>query len=173
MPSRRHGLSREPTWATMEAPMNALLPGDAVRLEIPSDPSHLCLVRAMVRAFAELAGFGGRQLDRIALAVDEACANVIRHAYGGKTNGSMTVACAVEAAEGGSPRLVVRLSDRGHAPPGGGLCPKERQDPLVPGGLGLRLMHDIMDGVSFCRSEDGENVLELTLACPCDAPEAP
>ena len=149
-----------------------LAPGAAVSLDIAADPRHLCLVRSMVRSFAHLAGFGGRQLDRIALAVDEACANVIRHAYGGRSDGEMTVTCLIAGSEG-SRSLVVRLLDRGCEAAGGCLDVPEIQDPLVPGGLGLRLMHDIMDAVTYCRSDEGCNVLELALACPPEPPFPP
>ena len=145
--------------------MSELGHGDVVSLEVTSHPRNLCLVRTMVRAFAELAGFGGRQLDRIALAVDEACANVIRHAYGGREDGDMTVTCAVEPDEAGRATLVVRLLDHGlptQAPP----LPRAHGSDLLPGGLGLRLMHDIMDLVSFGRAEDGGNLLVLALRCP-------
>jgi anti-sigma regulatory factor (Ser/Thr protein kinase) len=148
-----------------------LAPGAAVSLDIAADPRHLCLVRSMVRSFAHLAGFGGRQLDRIALAVDEACANVIRHAYGGRSDGEMTVTCLIAEAAGGR-SLVVRLLDRGREAAGGLEVP-EVHDPLVPGGLGLRLMHDIMDAVTYCRSDEGCNVLELALACPPDPATPP
>lgn len=151
--------------------MTALRIGSEARLEIPSDPRHLCLVRAMVRSFAELAGFGGRQIDRIALAVDEACANVIRHAYDGRRDGALAVTCMVAATGTSARRLLVRLEDRGCEPRGGTLRVADREDPLVPGGLGLRLMHDIMDDVTFARSPDGCNVLELGLACPPEIAE--
>ena len=144
--------------------MSELGPGDAVSLEVTSHPRNLCLVRAMVRSFAELAGFGGRQLDRIALAVDEACANVIRHAYGGRDDGDMTVTCALEQGGDGA-HLVVRLLDHGLAP-GAELAPRVPGAELSPGGLGLRLMHDIMDAVTFGRAHDGGNLLVLTLRCP-------
>lgn len=151
-------------------PPGPLAPGASVSLEICSDPKHLCLVRAMVRSFAGLAGFGGRQIDRIALAVDEACANVIRHAYSGRCDGDLTITCSLAQAAGAARRLLVRLEDKGCAPAGGVLAVAERPDPLVPGGLGLRLMHEIMDDVHHARTADGRNVLELCLDCP--PPEA-
>ena len=163
MPFASSRLSRGAGCGTID-PMT-LAPGAAVSLDIAADPRHLCLVRAMVRSFSHLAGFGGRQLDRIALAVDEACANVIRHAYGGRSDGAMTVTCMVSGTPAGR-TLVVRLLDRGCEAPGGVLEVTGGHDPLVPGGLGLRLMHDIMDAVTYCRSAEGCNVLELALACP-------
>lgn len=137
-----------------------------MRLVLKSDPRYLCLVRTMIRSFGHLAGFDEATTHRIALAVDEGCTNIIRHAYSGRLDGDIEVACCVERRAGGGSHLVVRLLDRG--------CPMvacdptalDRKDPLVPGGLGIHLMRDLMDDVRFATGPDGCNLLELSVACP-------
>jgi anti-sigma regulatory factor (Ser/Thr protein kinase) len=149
--------------------MGALRSGDSVRLTLQSDPRHLCLVRAMVRSFGSLAGFDDALTHRITLAVDEGCTNIIRHAYGGRADGEIAVTCSLEALQDGALRLVVRLLDHGAPAPGDEPLARDRTDPLVPGGLGIHLMRDIMDTVRFLRDPDGGNVLELGLLCPAAA----
>ena len=143
--------------------------GDAVSLRLRSDPRYLCLVRAMVRSFGSLAGFDDGGTYRITLAVDEGCANIIRHAYGGRPDGEMEVSC--ELRESGADRsLVIRLLDRGKPVDLQRVTTRERRDPMLPGGLGLHFMYDIMDTVDFLTEEDGANVVQLCLACPAQGP---
>src|SRR5947208_16789380 len=52
-------------------------------LEVPSDPAALAGVRRAVEAFAARAGFDSKAVGEIGLCVNEAMANVIRHAYRG------------------------------------------------------------------------------------------
>ena len=56
-------------------------PGKPVQMRIYSVPSHLRVVRAAVEKVCELVGLDDADAGRIVLSVDEALANVIRHAY--------------------------------------------------------------------------------------------
>src|SRR5258708_23374352 len=51
------------------------------KLEFASHPANLGLVRSCVRQFLQEQGFPARQVDLMALGVDEACTNIITHAY--------------------------------------------------------------------------------------------
>ena len=51
------------------------------RLKIPSVTENLHLIRDFIIKIAEKAGFDEPNQEQIALAVDEACTNVIKHAY--------------------------------------------------------------------------------------------
>ncbi|MCG8604404.1 ATP-binding protein, partial [bacterium] len=51
-------------------------------LKLPSQSDNLSLVRELVTRVATSAGFSNDDISKIELAVDEACANVIKHAYG-------------------------------------------------------------------------------------------
>ena len=50
-------------------------------LEIPSDPCGLFLVRSLMERLSQRLGFSESMVRQMVLAVDEACTNVIRHAY--------------------------------------------------------------------------------------------
>ena len=58
---------------------------DHMELRFTSDPRLLCVARASVRRFVELAGFQEQGAENIVLAVDEAITNVIRHGYSGRS----------------------------------------------------------------------------------------
>ena len=53
-------------------------------LQVPSSTENLALIREFVSSAAQQAGFDNNEIARLELAVDEACANVIEHAYGGQ-----------------------------------------------------------------------------------------
>lgn len=146
--------------------MAELRDGDAVCLQLRSDPRYLCLVRAMIGSFGALMGFDEATIHRLTLAVDEGCTNIIRHAHGGSPDGDIEVTCRAESLPNGRRQMVVRLVDDGRPIDGQRLPDCKASDPLVPGGLGLQLMRDIMDDVRFTVCADGRNALELTLRCP-------
>ncbi len=107
---------------------------------------------------AKAAGMDSQTVYAVQLAVDEACSNIIEHAYGGEGRGEIECTCEVSPAR---LRLVLRDSGRSFdptsiPPPDLGSQLEQRQ----VGGLGLFLIHTIMDEVRF---EFGEGGNTLTL----------
>ncbi|MDP3939038.1 MAG: ATP-binding protein, partial [Deltaproteobacteria bacterium] len=66
-------------------------PEGTVSIRIPSDPKKLYLMRRLVKEISCAEGFAEKETGRIVLAMDEACTNVIRHAYGGDTGKSIVI----------------------------------------------------------------------------------
>jgi anti-sigma regulatory factor (Ser/Thr protein kinase) len=124
-----------------------------LELRIPSDPRLLHIVRAVVGQLAALRGFSEEDTQFIILAVDEACANVIRHAYGGRSDGQIILSCA-ECEDG----IQFLLQDHG-APGDSCAWPERSFDEVRPGGLGLPLIRAVMDHVEFRRKDDGNELL--------------
>lgn len=150
--------------------MGRLADHDEVTLDLRSDPRSLCLVRAVVGRFVHLAGFDDRRTHAITLAVDEGCANMIRHSYRGRDDGEIRVTLSVRPDGAGGRRLVIRLRDRGEpADPELVRAPRPA-DPRRPGGLGLHLMHDAVDSVEPLPCDGDGNVIELRVACPDRGP---
>ena len=54
---------------------------DAVRLRVPAEVRYLSLIRSVVETLARGADIEDEDVYKIELAVDEACTNVIEHAY--------------------------------------------------------------------------------------------
>ena len=125
-----------------------------LELRVPSAPRLLHIVRSVVGQLAALRGFSEEETQFIILAVDEACANVIRHAYQGRHDGEIVISCK-ERPDG----IEFLLTDFGeHAD--SSCWPKRSFDEVRPGGLGIPLIQAVMDHVEYRRG-DGCNELRL------------
>jgi anti-sigma regulatory factor (Ser/Thr protein kinase) len=127
----------------------ALLQGKSIELRIPSDPVFLRLVRATIEPMCTLAGFNRRDASKIILAVDEACANVIRHAYNNRQGQPIYITCEIH-----SPKLVITIVDLGDPADVKAIKPR-RLDDIRPGGLGVYIIRSVMDEVQY------ENLAEI------------
>ncbi len=114
----------------------------------------LHIVRSMVGQMAALAGFSEEETQFVILAVDEACANVIRHAYQCRDDGDIIISCR-ETEDG----IEFLVTDQG-TPCDSSTFPKRSLEEVRPGGLGLPLIEAVMDKVEFRRG-DGCNELYL------------
>jgi len=129
--------------------------GVQLKFVLPSDPKFLPVVRGAMCPLAEAMGWEESDCRAIALALDEALANVIRHAYHGRTDGVMELECQVSA-EG----LEITLLDNGEAPDKSKLCAR----PVGcdrPGGLGSHIIRDVMDRVSYEITAEGNRFVAL------------
>ncbi|MBS0660892.1 MAG: SpoIIE family protein phosphatase [Verrucomicrobia bacterium] len=125
-------------------------------LEFTSESERLRDVRNFVREFIEQCATDLQEdLDLIVLGLDEACANVIRHAYRGEGAKPIKLTAQADAHE-------VRFRLRDYAGP---LRRDELQgrplEDIRPGGLGLHFMRRVFETVDFACKGDGT---ELTLA---------
>jgi serine/threonine-protein kinase RsbW len=109
--------------------------------------SGLEKIRKFVSKFADQAGMNEDDVYAIQLAVDEACSNIIEHAYGGEDLGNIECTCSVE---GDSIKIVLR--DFGDPFDPDLVPPMEKDVPLQkikPRGAGIYLMKNLMDEVHF------------------------
>lgn len=127
----------------------------ALRLRILSDPANLAPVRKAIEDLALQAGFDATACGEIALCVNEAMANVTRHAYAGATDRPVEI-----SAETGGDAIVIRIRDWGSGVDPT-TCRRPPHDPLRPGGLGLICMARMMDDLQFHSQPDGM-LLEMT-----------
>lgn len=113
-------------------------------------------------AGAEQVGFGPDELFRIELACDEACTNVIEHAYGAEDQGPIRVSWSFTDGV-----FVVTIHDEGQY-----FDPDSVPEPNIPsrpedfdqlkiGGLGIHFMRTLMDEVQFHNDEHGGNTLVM------------
>jgi len=133
---------------------------DAIFLSVPSDPAYLAIVRVMIEKVAVLAGFDGPQVDRIILAVDEACTNIIRHQYQGRSDERIDVEARFNC-EARTVEFVLR--DYGQVRDARLFQGRDIQD-LRPGGLGLHIIREIMDEVEYSAAPGGGMRLRLVKA---------
>ena len=133
-----------------------------LKLELESNPKALALVRAAVERAAEVLHFQERESRGIVRSVDEALANIICHAYGGKTGCPIEVICRhLHSTRDGAcvNGIEVILRDSGvRADPA--KMKSRPLDKIRPGGLGLHFIRECMDEVEFSRKK-GKNQLRL------------
>jgi serine/threonine-protein kinase RsbW len=119
----------------------------------------------VVQAAAE-AGLDEKAIFHCQMAVDEACTNIIEHAYGGEDKGSIQATTRVEPGV-----CTITLIDQGR-PFDPSSVPKPAIDPdpanVEPGGLGLHLMRQIMDEVTFTFGK-GRNKLVMVKRQPASS----
>lgn len=123
----------------------AHLPPSPIR--ITSDTCHLATIRALVSQAAEFAGFGEPQTSHIALAVDEALANVIRHGYENQPGQPIDVLIE-QLTRGDDCALQITITDRGRHVDPQAIMPRELDD-VRPGGLGTHIIRNVMDEVEY------------------------
>ena len=136
-----------------------------VELTLTTDPGLLCTVRAFVRSYIAPFEITEKHARLIVLAVDEACTNVIRHAYEGRRDQIIGIAFRSD-----NQWLEIRISDKGRPGPSDLFKGKRIQEPdpetIRPGGLGLPLILSVFDHVEFLPDVECGNTLILRLKHP-------
>jgi len=116
-------------------------------IHIESRTERLIAVREFISAAAREFGFPDEEVSKIALAVDEACTNIIKHAY--QFDPGKKIAITVKPAEGA---FEVVIHDNGNNfNPADVQAPdmKEYLSHYRKGGLGVYLMKTLMDKIEY------------------------
>ena len=116
---------------------------DLIEVEVPALPEQLATIRHLIRRWVTANGGGDDDCAAFAIAVTEACANSIEHAYGPEDAG---ITVKAEAEEG---VVSVTVSDRG----------AWRESRGENRGRGIPLMKEFMDDVSIDRGGEGTTVM--------------
>lgn len=123
-------------------------------MTIPSSTRYLEDVREFVTNKARSADFSESVVEQLKIAVDEACTNVIKHAYDGEGEHVIDIAVIIT-----HDKLVVRIRDRGRS-----FDPNTYSEPNLiefaksrkGGGLGVHIINRLMDRVEY-RTKGGVN----------------
>jgi serine/threonine-protein kinase RsbW len=152
----------------MDIPANTISQNtDPVRLRLKSHPRYLAVARALVRGMGELAGLPQKRVHQLALAVDEAMTNVIRHCYSGADDQDLELSFDLSPmAPDGSRSLEICLRDWGEPIDLDCIRIPPASAPETPGGLGVRLIHDVATSVDVQHVQSGGHELRLLLDCP-------
>lgn len=108
-------------------------------LHFPSKAERLCLVRALVKRSAELVGCCDELTDKLVIALNEACMNVIQHAYNFDDSGEIILEILNNENE-----IQFRLTDQAQPIDLEKVEPRDLDD-VRPGGLGVHFIREIMD----------------------------
>jgi len=143
---------------------------DAIELRIDSDPKYLCVVRAVVGVVAEKLGLDEAACGKVSLAVDEAVTNVIRHGYDGATDQPIWLKVRMHDGDGRT-GFTLTVEDRGRQ-----VDPRRIRgrdlDEVRPGGLGVHIIQEVMDQVSYSQREGGGMRLVMSKTTDASGPEA-
>ena len=136
-------------------------PPEPLRLHVTSDTANLARVRHAAEAYAAAAGFDDVAVAEIGLVVNEAMANVIRHAYDNQPGRPIEFEAdpIPEPHHGVELRLRIRDWGKGEVP---AAKPKRGYVPGEPGGLGLVCLNQMMDGVEYAPQPGGGMLLTMT-----------
>lgn len=123
--------------------------GPILEMRFPAQAKELRHVRAAVKEKSLACGADQQMARDIVTAVDEACQNVIRHAYKGEDVGDIKLTLSTEDGA-----LTISLVD--WAPPTDPSKVRPRDlDDVRPGGLGTHLIRELMDSVEFLEPPPG------------------
>lgn len=150
-----------------------------IEISCPVETRILSILRSFVTALSREVGFSSEQTADIELAVDEACANVIRHAYkhigvssdidSGSRDHEASKACVLRLrAQLGDEYLRICIIDSGIGldnTPGGCNSVEEYTQRAAQGGrggLGSYIIREFMDEVSYESPPGSGTILTMT-----------
>jgi len=136
--------------------------GEVLRLRVPARPDRLKLIRATVEQAATYVGATEAWTFDMTMAVDEACQNIIRHAYGSRPDAGDIVIDFIRRGD----TMEVHLMD--FADPVDPTKIKSRDlSEVRPGGLGVHLIKSVCDDARFVPPPPGVgNLFKLTKRLP-------
>ncbi|CAM4323587.1 anti-sigma B factor RsbW [Paenibacillus alkaliterrae] len=131
-----------------------------ISLTVPAKAEYVDMVRLTLFGFANKLGFSYEEIEDMKVAVTEACTNVVLYAYSNQQPGSIAIRFEV-----GEEGLSIHIKDEGssfkyehsdheHA----SLHDKELSE-VTAGGLGIFMMHALMDRVEVLTERGTEVIL--------------
>ncbi len=126
-----------------------------VSLKVPSHPKYLSLIREVTAGVGLMHGLGQDVVEQIKLAVDEACANVIKYAYKGDAGKQIVVRYRVDPE-----RFEVVIEDTGIKADPAAITGRRLED-VRPGGLGVHFIKRCFDVFEFDGRKRTGNRLRL------------
>lgn len=125
----------------------------------PANYKSLAVISQFIVKQAEETGFSPSEIYGIQTAVDEACSNIIDHAYGGENLGEITIRVKQFAK-----KIQIIIVDQGDP-----FIPEDIPEPDITSpleirkerGLGIFFMRNLMNKVLFDFSETEGNTLTL------------
>jgi len=119
---------------------------------MPSDPRFLPVVRAAIDGLSCTYGLSKEDSIGITLAIDEAMANVIRHAYKSCYEHTIQFDCVAN-----DQQMEFTFLDQGEPPDPARICAQQMDD-IALSGRGTHLIRAVMDEVSYDRVPGGNQL---------------
>ncbi len=129
-----------------------------ITVELDARPDLLGILRGTIEFWCRRRGIGDDRAHQLAMGVDEAAANIIRHAYGDQ-GGRIRMACAAARTDSGAD-LTITLEDDGRQVPVD-LIKSRHLDDIRPGGLGVHLIQQAADDVTWRHRPEGGTMMTM------------
>jgi anti-sigma regulatory factor (Ser/Thr protein kinase) len=123
-----------------------------LRVVMSSDPRYLSIVRAAVGQIGLVLGLTDDSCRGVTLAIDEAVANIIRHAYKNRYDQEIELNCSA-----GPDQLEFTLVDRGEPADPAKIC-AQPLDEVSLSGRGTHLIKATMDEMHYERIPKGNQL---------------
>lgn len=141
-----------------------------IRIELTSNPAYLSGARELISSVCKRLGFDDLTCSKVALAVDEALCNVIRHGYKYAEDRPIWISLWPLMSDGEVDGIRLMIEDEADQVDPEHMKGRELED-VKPGGLGVHIIRDVMDEVSYeAREQVG---MRLTLVKRIPRPEVP
>jgi serine/threonine-protein kinase RsbW len=124
-------------------------------LRVESRVEEIAGVRSWLREQARASGFSESEAADLGLAVSEACANVIQHAYGGQPGHPIDLRLNIDET-----KLVLSIRDMGAPFDVNAYTPPDLSQPQE-GGYGVFIMRSMVDEVDYDTSGQHGTILTL------------
>lgn len=135
------------------------------QVEFCSHVGNLSLLRNYVRQFLGQRACPEEERDLLILGLDEACTNVIRHAYGNRDDQLICLRLETLSGERG---VRFRLRDYARDAADPSTFQGRDLDDVQPGGLGMHFIKRIFDRVYFLRRHDGTELVLTRVFPKCE-----
>jgi serine/threonine-protein kinase RsbW len=150
-----------------------------LRLVIDSNLNDVVYVGLVVNKICEHLRMDPVGAYQVELCAVEAATNAIRHAYGNEGGHEVSISLAIA-----NDRLEIEVADTGTAMPAGAQerlrqgsdvldFDPENQAELPEGGMGLQIMREVMDQVTYRKEEHGNTVQLIRLLCGVEDDRGP
>lgn len=129
------------------------LTGAGIEVKMSADPEYLHVVRMLVRGITQVVGLEDED-DLVTLAVEEALTNVIRHSYGGPCDEPIVLKLGkINYGPEEKPALEIVIRDFGKQVDPQSIKGRDLGE-VKPGGLGVHIIHSVMDETKFSPADD-------------------
>ena len=139
--------------------------GGKLEIQAPGEVRSLGHIRKAVADLAHTIGFPEDEVAKVEMAVDEACSNVVKHAYAPDKQWCWRhdpeIRLEIRTEDG---RLVIEINDHGQKFDFAGYQPasiQARINDMKTSGYGIFIMRQFMDEVQYHSSDQEGNTLRL------------
>jgi serine/threonine-protein kinase RsbW len=140
--------------------------GNKLSLQTPSDGCYLTYIRNLVGDLARKVGFPEEDVAKVEMSVDEACSNVVKHAYATQKkwlwqhrHPEIRLDMQIKDSQ-----IIIEIHDHGQTFDFAAYRPDaipDRLRDMKTGGYGISIMRQFMDEVTYSSNDTTGNTLRL------------